>query len=335
MSSRPVVSLSHPLAGFSPVDASARLIRNYRYAVERMMRVLGGWIALTPEVSAKLVMGRHVWDNAQHADALGRRLPELRAQAQVSEPPNPTFVACLDAIEEAEQPGQTVERLVGVYRVLKPHLLATYEDHMRRANEVYEPPTRRILARCAEDERRHIAAGVAVLHHLVTSPVLEARARGWQSRIEQLLAAAGGVTGAGLPPAVDLQPTPTAASLSDDPQELIGLERAGASWTIPADLESRVGRLADALIAQDQERLRQSCVPGTEPAENVVAALAGRKVDSHKIVALARVGHQRLLKLRLEGPDGAILLVSRWTPGQDGWRAAALDLAAVEPVRPD
>jgi hypothetical protein len=327
--------LAHPLAGFSPVDASARLIRNYRYAVERMMRVLGGWIALTPEVSAKLVMGRHVWDNAQHADALGRRLPELRAQAQVSEPANPEFVACLDAIEEAEQPGQTVERLVGVYRVLKPHLLATYEDHMRHANEVYEPPTRRILARCAEDERRHIAAGVAVLRHLVTSPALETRARGWQSRIEQLLAAAGGVTGAGLPPAVDLEPTPAAASLSDDPQELIGLERAGTVSTIPASLESEVRRLADALIAQDHERLRQSCVPSMEPAENVVAALAGRKLDSHEVVALARVGHQRLLKLRLQGPDGAIVLVSRWAPGQDGWRAAALDLVAVEPVRPD
>jgi hypothetical protein len=326
--------LAHPLAGFSPVDASARLIRNYRYAVERMMRVLGGWIALTPEVSAKLVMGRHVWDNAQHADALGRRLPELRAQAQVSEPANSGFVACLDAIEEAEQPGQTVERLVGVYGVLKPHLVATYEDHMRRANEVYEPPTRRILARCAEDERQHIAAGTAVLRHLVTSPELEARARAWQSRIDQLLTAAGGVTGAGLPPAVELGPT-TAASLSDDPRELIGLERAGATRTIPADLESRVGQLADALIAHDQERLRQSCVPGMEPAETVLAALAGRKVDSHKIVALARVGHQRLLKLRFEGPDGAIVLVSRWAPGQDGWRVAALDLAAVEPARPD
>jgi len=298
------------------------------------MRVLGGWIALTPEVSAKLVMGRHVWDNAQHADALGRRLPELRAQAQISESANPAFVACFDAIEEAEQPGETVERLVGVYGVLKPHLLSTYEDHMRRVNEVYEPPTRRILARCAEDERRHITAGAAVLRHLVTSPALEMRARAWQSRIEQLLAAAGGVTGAGLPPAVEVRPT-TAASLSDDPRELIGLEHAGATLTIPADLESGVDQLADALIALDQERLRRCCVPGMELSESVLAVLTGRKVDSHKIVALARVGHQRLVKLRLQGPDGAIVLVSRWTPGQDGWRAAALDVAAVEAARPD
>ena len=28
-----------------------------------MMRVLGGWIALTPELPAKLLFGRHVWDN--------------------------------------------------------------------------------------------------------------------------------------------------------------------------------------------------------------------------------------------------------------------------------
>src|SRR5262249_22199398 len=163
------------------------LIRNCRYAVERMMRILGGWIALTPEVSAKLLMGRHVWDNAQHADALGRRLPELRSAAHVSTPSSPAFAAFMDAIEEAERPGQTVERLVGVYRVLKPHLLATYEAHLDQANQVYEPPTRRILARCAADEKRHIAAGRVVLSHLVETRALEERVGAWQDRLEGLL----------------------------------------------------------------------------------------------------------------------------------------------------
>ena len=46
--SRPDADGLHPLAGFASADDSARLIRNYRYAVERMMRILGGWIALTP-----------------------------------------------------------------------------------------------------------------------------------------------------------------------------------------------------------------------------------------------------------------------------------------------
>ena len=68
-------------------------------------------------------------------------------------------MAFLDAVEAAERPEQTVERLVAIYRVLKPHLLATYKAHLATANAVYEPPTCRILARCIEDERRHVAAG--------------------------------------------------------------------------------------------------------------------------------------------------------------------------------
>src|SRR5207249_12255586 len=112
--------------------------------------------------------------------------------------------------EEAERPGQTVERVVGVYRVLKPHLLASYAEHLRQANEVYEPPTRRILVRCAEDERCHVAAGLAVLRHLTRTPAHEARASAWQARLEERRAASGGVPGRGLPaPAgVDRPPPP-------------------------------------------------------------------------------------------------------------------------------
>jgi hypothetical protein len=326
--------LAHPLSGHSSVADSARMIRHYRYAVERMMRILGGWIALTPEISAKLLMGRHVWDNAQHADALGRRLPELRAQAHVSEPANEAVVAFIDAIEEAERPEQTVERLVGVYRVLKPHLLASYAASLELANAVYEPPTRRILARCAEDEQRHVAAGLAVLRHFTRTSVLEACAERWQARLEKLLIDAGGVTGRGLPPVrtggVSLLP----AWQSDDAEELIQLEQAGGGWAMAEDLEAAVRSLGDALVAQDQAGLRRYCLPGMTPAADVEVALAHRRMSSHRIVALASVGRQRLVKLRLDGSDGTVVLVTRWVPGEGGWRVAALDLAVALTARP-
>jgi hypothetical protein len=328
----PVASLTHPLAGRFSADESARLIRNYRYAVERMMRILGGWIALTPELSAKLLMGRHVWDNAQHADAFGRRLPELRAQAHVSEPANEAFVAVMDAIEEPELPGQTVERVVGVYGVLKPHLLASYEEHLGLANEVYEPPTRRILTRCAEDERRHIAAGLAVLGHLVTTSALEERASARKARLEQLIAASGGVTGRGVPPAVAIAAPAVAAS--DDARELIRLEQSASGWSLPEDLECAVQKLGDALIARDPARICGSFLPGAAPAEEVESTLAAQRLDRHRIVALAKVGRQPLVKLRVEGPDGSIALVVRWMLAEDGWRAAAIDIVATDPAQP-
>src|SRR5256712_1764130 len=210
-------------------------MRNYRYAVERAMRALGGWIALTPELSAKLLLGRRVWDLAQHADAFGKRLPELRAHAQVSEPASDRVVIFMDALEEPEASQQTVERLVGVYRVLKPHLLASYHDHLVRANPVYEPPTRRILVGCIDDERRHIAAGETILGHLCVTPALTERAGAWQRRLEGLLTAAGGGTGDRRPPALPPRKD-MAAETSDHAREIHRLVKPTARLSIPAEL---------------------------------------------------------------------------------------------------
>ena len=85
-STRPDGEPPAPAPGLSSADESARLIRNYRYAVERMMRILGGWIALTPELSAKLLLGRHVWDNAQHC----RRPRQAAARAARAAPRCPS-----------------------------------------------------------------------------------------------------------------------------------------------------------------------------------------------------------------------------------------------------
>lgn len=183
------------LGGYLGVEASARRIRHYRYAEERMMRALAGWIALTPELEVKLLLGRQVWDCAQHADQWGKRLPELRAPAQVSEPPSESFVRFMDAVESRDGWGETLERLTGIYRVLKPHLVETYAAHLERANPIYEPPTRRILERCLADERRHAEDGMRTLTVLADTGARQARVAGWERELGALLAKAGGVTG--------------------------------------------------------------------------------------------------------------------------------------------
>lgn len=144
------------LDGVYSVRQSARYIMNYRYAEERMMRMMAGWIALTPQLPVKLEMARQVYEDALHADALGKRLGELRSQAHVSRSPNEAFTGLMDEIENKEQWEDTIERLVGIYRVMKPHLVAHYSAHVAAANPVYEPPTLRILAHLMDDEKRHI-----------------------------------------------------------------------------------------------------------------------------------------------------------------------------------
>ena len=124
--------------GFSSADESARLIRNYRYAVER--RCASSAAGSRSRRRSRRSSSRPPrLGHTQHADALGKRLPELRAPAHTSEPPNAAFAAFMDAVEEPEPPSDR-RALVGIYRVLKPHLLATYEDHLRRINTVYRRP---------------------------------------------------------------------------------------------------------------------------------------------------------------------------------------------------
>jgi hypothetical protein len=319
------------LEGHFSADDSARLCRNYRYVAERMMRIMAGWIALTPELSAKLLLGRHVWDNAQHADAWGKRLPELRAHAQESEPATPAFVALMDALEAPEAPGQTIERLAGVYRVLKPHLLSAYEQHLAKANPVYEPPTCRILARCIEDERRHIVAGETIIRHLVTSSEREARAAAWQTTLQGLLEAAGGVTGQGLPPAVGSPASPS-APVSDDAREFIRLERAQTRWPIPEDLETAIRSLGDALVSADATALGGFLA--TPADATVMAALKAGRFASHRTVAFVKLGRHRIVKYRLEGPESVVTLNARWEQGAGGWRVGAVDVVKIEQVQP-
>ncbi|MBF6561129.1 MAG: hypothetical protein IVW56_12630 [Candidatus Binataceae bacterium] len=183
------------LDGVYSVKQSARYIMNYRYAEERMMRMMAGWIALTPELAVKLEMARQVYECALHTDALGKRTAELRSQAQVSRPPNEAFAGCMNEIEDCEEWEQTIERLVGIHRVLKPHLIAHYSAHVAAANPVYEPPTLRILAHLVEDEKRHAERGLVLIADLLDSAEKHRRAGLWQAHLEELLAAAGGVTG--------------------------------------------------------------------------------------------------------------------------------------------
>jgi hypothetical protein len=197
-----------------------------------MMRIMGGWIALTPELPAKLVFGRHVWECAQHADWWGRRLPELRAPAQQSEPANAAFVRFMDLLECPEGPGQSGDRLAGIYRVLKPHLVATYERHLAGANPIYEPPTRRILERVIREERRHVAGGAIVLRHL------GADADDWTRELADALAEAGGVAGDGEVAAlVDID-----TRHADPAGDVIALDSTFDATRVEPELQQRVER---------------------------------------------------------------------------------------------
>ena len=319
---------AHPLAGAFSVEASSRLIRSYRYVEERMMRLLGGWIALTPEVPVKLLFGRHVWDCAQHADLWGRRLPELRSAAQQSEPANDRVVAFMDLVESRETSGATPERVTGVYRVLKPHLAAVYARHLADANGIYEPPTRRILQRCLDEEHRHVSAGALIIGRLGADPEWRRRADEWEQRLLAALGAAGGVTGTASTER-EFAPAPSGpvdSSPWHPARDVVGLGSVFAPDVVPADLAARLEAHGKALLAGDRDALARDVVAGAWAAVDASYVDLRGPWDRARVVACARIGDYRVVKLALEGVAGRTTLQLRWRLVDGVWRVAAADV---------
>lgn len=185
------------LHGRYDVEAGARRIRNFRYAEEWLMMMLGGWIATIPELPVKTGLGKIIWETAQAADLLGKRLPELRAGRNLntaSEASNQGFADFLQSIAEPDDPELTIEKLVGAFEVLRPHLIAVYESTMRESDQIADAPTIELLDDVVRKARRHVAWAQEVLDRLCDTDAKRERRRQRRAKVAAQLDACGGVT---------------------------------------------------------------------------------------------------------------------------------------------
>lgn len=186
------------LHGRYDVDTMAKRIRNFRYAEEWSMMILGGWLATVPELPVKTGLGKIVWETAQAADVFGKRLPELRAGRNLqtaSEPGNQDFAALIQAVAEPEDPDLTIEKITGMFDVLAPHLIAIYETTMRSTDQIADAPTIELLEEILRKKRRHVAWAQEILDRLCDTDAKQDRRRTRAQALSERLRASGGATG--------------------------------------------------------------------------------------------------------------------------------------------
>ena len=186
------------LHGRYDVEATARRMRNFRYAEEWMMLLMGGWLATVPEVPVKTGLGKIIWEVAQLADAFGRRLPELRCGRKAvaaSEAPNQAFADFVEAVCEPEAPDLTIEKLAGVFDVLVPHLVDVYEATIRETDPITDAPTIELLSDALRRHREHRAWADAVFEALCADDATRGRRKARAEALQARLETSGGVTG--------------------------------------------------------------------------------------------------------------------------------------------
>ena len=187
------------LPGLFDVDETARRVGHYKWIETKLFEAMGGWVATVPELDIKMRLGTHCYHHAWHADLCNKRLPELREMRpeRLTVPPNDAMVDFVAAMTEPEAPELSIEKLVGVYRVLIPHKIAAYTYHRNGTSEITDMPTVRMLDFMLQDEFNDWREGEMLIQSMIETDEEVERASAHQLKLEKLMLAAGGIAGPG------------------------------------------------------------------------------------------------------------------------------------------
>lgn len=129
----------------------AEHLATFRWLEVFLMETLARWVPTTPELEVKVLLGRHIWDAAQHADALGKRTFELRAPLHYTLAPLPLHLGTMNELASVED---TTGRLQAVYDVILPGLAARYQQYLQNSDSLLDEPSFRVIEGILNDYAR-------------------------------------------------------------------------------------------------------------------------------------------------------------------------------------
>lgn len=179
------------------VEQGATRAANYMWTEAKLFETLGGWVDQVAEPDVAVMLARHSHHHAWHAEMWRDRIPELvhLNPDRTPLPANHDWTRLVEALDTTDSDKPTLDRLVGVYRVVIPHLVAAYGFHLRHTNPVADANTIRTLRLVISDLTEDWQEGEESLQRLISSTDLVRIAAARQARLQELLLAAGGVVG--------------------------------------------------------------------------------------------------------------------------------------------
>lgn len=178
--------------GYSVEENVQRLLR-YAWIEKRLMETALYWLAPTPEWEVKEALGLHLSLDARHTAQIRERIAEMRN-------PLPRMDISPDAaidrlFEELLTARSTLEKIVGLYGVLRPALLDAYQRHCENASALIDYPTRYLMKHILVDQEEIVEWGRQAVKALTESSDMQAPAQEWVDHLSTYLQAAGGIMG--------------------------------------------------------------------------------------------------------------------------------------------
>lgn len=180
------------------VQNNLQLLGKYRYAEIQAMELMGSWAYTMVQPEIKIAFGRHMYQDAVHADLIGKRIPELKGRSKQYQyiAPSDEYGKIVETIWKVDD---ELRRMIGLYRVMKPALIEALRQHLANVELPADEPTAYILRHIADEEEDHVAWAETVIPRL-GSPGDRAQAAAWEEELKQRLREAGGVWAEGKSP---------------------------------------------------------------------------------------------------------------------------------------
>jgi hypothetical protein len=147
------------------------------------METLARWVPSTPELEVKILLGRHIWECAQHADAFGRRTHELRAALHATRQPVDAYCSALKQMAAAQSTG---DRIDGIYEVALPDVARRLRGYLDRTDGMVDEPSVRIVERVLADYDRMLEECAAMRR---ARPDLPAADGQWLAELREAMSA--------------------------------------------------------------------------------------------------------------------------------------------------
>jgi hypothetical protein len=145
------------------VSDRCRAIATFRHVSVWLMETTARWTPTTPEMEAKVMFGRHIWDHAQMADSLGKRTFELRQAEHYTLRPVDTYAMLLSEVSAVQT---TNDRIAALYEGVLPGITARYRRYLAAADAILDEPSVVIMNRIVRDLKRQCVEALALQREL-------------------------------------------------------------------------------------------------------------------------------------------------------------------------
>jgi hypothetical protein len=178
------------------VEACVGRLKHYHYAFVRLHQIFTARITAEPIYELKTGFSLHAYLCAEHVQALRARVAEMREPPLGLEAvPHPALEVFFDEILAAPT---TLELLVGLYEKAVPALDAALARHLADTNPLADAPSVRVCRFARLELADMIDFGARSIACLVDEAA-RARMQAWLQLLDDCLAAAAGLDGAGAP----------------------------------------------------------------------------------------------------------------------------------------